>query len=246
VFLIVGLQVTLDKLVAHAGEVAIAVFAVLLSRVIVVYGMAALSSRFSQPIPVKYRHVMFWGGLRGAVSLALAIGVTGPYAESLQIMTFGVVLFTLMVQGLTIEPLIKRLRLSNTTRSAALQQQLARLLMLRASRRELDSLRAEGLIAQPTWRVIGDLAEEDMQAILHNHPELERTILVETRHELLRAKRNALAESLQRGIISEGVYDAELADLDRRILVWERFQERLGGENASPIPLAAQVESDRL
>jgi hypothetical protein len=151
-----------------------------------------------------------------------------------------------MVQGLTIEPLIKRLRLSNTTRSAALQQQLARLLMLRASRRELDSLRAEGLIAQPTWRVIGDLAEEDMQAILHNHPELERTILVETRHELLRAKRNALAESLQRGIISEGVYDAELADLDRRILVWERFQERLGGENASPIPLAAQVESDRL
>ena len=76
---------------------------------------------------MKYRHVMFWGGLRGAVSLALALSLTGPFSEDLKTMTFGVVLFTLVVQGLTIEPLIKRLGLSNVTRSVAQQQQLARL-----------------------------------------------------------------------------------------------------------------------
>ena len=244
VFLIVGLQITLGRLVDHAGDVAIAVIAILVSRAIVVYGTSALSSRVSQPIPMKYRHVMFWGGLRGAVSLALALSLTGPFSEDLKTMTFGVVLFTLVVQGLTIEPLIKRLGLSNVTRSVAQQQQLARLLMLRASRREIDSLRAEGLIAQPTWKVIGDMAEESMQAILHDHPELERTILVETRQELLRAKRNALAEALNRGVIGDEAYELELVELDRRILVWEQFEEQIGGAS-EPAANPPAPQSDR-
>jgi CPA1 family monovalent cation:H+ antiporter len=225
VFLILGLQISIGRLVENANAVAIAVAAILISRAIVVYFTAWLSSRFSDPIPMKYRHVMFWGGLRGAVSLALALSVQGPMSEDLQLMTFGVVLFTLVVQGLTIEPLIKRLGLSNLARTRSQQEQLARLLMLRASRREVDALRLEGLIAQPTWKVIGDMTEEDMQAILHDHPELERTILIETRQELLRAKRSALAEALHRGVITEEVYRSELDDLDRRILVWERFDE---------------------
>lgn len=230
VFLIVGLQITLDRLAAHAGDVAIAVLAILVSRAIVVYSVSALSSRAVEPIPTKYRHVMFWGGLRGAVSLALALSLSGPFSEDLQTMTFGVVLFTLVVQGLSIEALIKRLGLANMTHPLAQQRQLARLLMLRASRREIDSLRAEGLVAQPAWRVIGDMAEEDMQAILHDHPELERTILVETRRELLNAERSALAEALHRGIISDEAYNAELEELDRRILVWEQFEERANGD----------------
>jgi CPA1 family monovalent cation:H+ antiporter len=228
VFLILGLQINVGRLVENANAVAIAVAAILLSRAIVVYSMTWLSSRFSDPIPLKYRHVMFWGGLRGAVSLALALSLQGPMSEDLQLMTFGVVLFTLVVQGLTIEPLIKRLGLSNLARTRPQQEQLARLLMLRASRREVDALRSEGLIAQPTWKVIGDMTEEDMQAIMHDHPELERTILIETRQDLLRAKRNALAEALHRGFITEEVYRSELDDLDRRILVWERFDETTG------------------
>ncbi len=156
VFLILGLQIDVGGLIDQAGAVAIAVLAILASRALVVYGAAWISSRGRDPIPARYRHVMFWGGLRGAVSLALALSLTGPDSENLQLMTFGVVLFTLLVQGLTIEPLIKRLGLSNLTHTAAQQRQLARLLMLRASRRELDTLHHEGLLAQPTWRAIGD------------------------------------------------------------------------------------------
>jgi CPA1 family monovalent cation:H+ antiporter len=226
VFLILGLQIDMAGLIDHAGAVAVAVLAILSSRALVVYGAAWISSRWRDPIPMRYRHVMFWGGLRGAVSLALALSLTGADSENLQVMTFGVVLFTLLVQGLTIEPLIKRLGLSNLAHTSEQQHHLARLLMLRASRRELDTLHREGLIAQPTWRAIGDMAEEDMQKVLHDHPELERRILVETRQGLLRAKRNALAEGLQRGVIGEEVYQQELEQLDRQILVWERFEEQ--------------------
>jgi CPA1 family monovalent cation:H+ antiporter len=228
VFLILGLQIDIGGLIDQAGAVAVAVLAILASRALVVYGAAWISSRVRDPIPMRYRHVMFWGGLRGAVSLALALSLTGPGSENLQLMTFGVVLFTLLVQGLTIEPLINRLGLGSLTHTADQQHQLARLLMLRASRRELDALHQQGLIAQPTWRAIGDMAEEDMQAVLHAHPELERRILVETRQDLLRAKRNALAEALQRGVIGEEVYQHELGQLDRQILVWERFEEQAG------------------
>lgn len=226
VFLILGLQINIGGLIDHAGAVAVAVVAILSSRALIVYGAAWISSRGRDPIPMRYRHVMFWGGLRGAVSLALALSLTGAGSENLRVMTFGVVLFTLLVQGLTIEPLIKRLGLSNLAHTAEQQHHLARLLMLRASRRELDALHREGLIAQPTWRAIGDMAEEDMQEVLHDHPELERRILVETRQDLLRAKRNALAEGLQRGVIGEEVYQHELEQLDRQILVWERFEEQ--------------------
>ncbi|NIP27246.1 MAG: sodium:proton antiporter, partial [Phycisphaerae bacterium] len=68
-------------------------------------------------IPVPFRHVMYWGGLRGAISLALALTLTGAtfgqdVAQELKLMTFGVVLFTLIVQGISIAPLIRHLGLS--------------------------------------------------------------------------------------------------------------------------------------
>ncbi|MCB0205843.1 MAG: Na+/H+ antiporter [Anaerolineae bacterium] len=239
VFLILGLQINLTRLSRNLDAVFVAVVAILVSRAIVVYSMTWISSRVSNPIPMRYRHVMFWGGLRGAISLALALSLTGPGSEELQFMTFGVVLFTLLVQGLTIEPLIKRLGLSNLTRTAEQQHTLARLMMLRASRRELDALRNDGLVAQPTWQAVGDMTEEDMQELLHDHPELERTILVETRQDLLRAKRNALAEALHRGNISEEVYHDELSQLDRQIMVWERFDE-FAGRNRRTADAAGQ------
>ena len=74
-------------------------------------------------IPRNYRHVIFWGGLRGAIGLALVLTFTGEIfspavAEDLQAMTFGVVLFTLLVQGLSMSSVIERLGLSNTNQSA--------------------------------------------------------------------------------------------------------------------------------
>jgi hypothetical protein len=132
------------------------------------------------------------------------------------------------VQGLTIEPLIKRLKLSNIVRSADQQRHLANLLMLRASKRELDRLRQEGLVAQPTWRVLSDMTEDDIQHMLQDRPDLERLILTDTRRELLKAKRAALAETYHRGVISEEVYQQELHELDTRILIWDQIEDSFG------------------
>ena len=87
---------------------------------------------------MSYRHVMFWGGLRGAISLALALTLTGEvfgevFANELRVMTFGVVLFTLLVQGTTIETLIMRLGLAGKPEHLVeYQRRQAKLFTLRA------------------------------------------------------------------------------------------------------------------
>ena len=85
--------------------------AVLAGRVLTVYALVPISNLLSTRIPGRWQHVMVWGGMRGALSLALvlSIGKGFPYRDQLFTMTFGVVAFTIVVQGITMKPLIRLL-----------------------------------------------------------------------------------------------------------------------------------------
>ncbi|NYT37303.1 cyclic nucleotide-binding domain-containing protein [Allopusillimonas soli] len=99
----------------------ILVFAVtLLARGIMTFGMLPLLglTRFGTKVSRSYRTVMWWGGLRGAVSLALALAVTEqhnvPYEarQFIAVATTGFVLITLFLNGTTLRPLIRKLHLN--------------------------------------------------------------------------------------------------------------------------------------
>ena len=98
-------------LLKHAQLVGFGVLAVIISRMLVVYGICPFVSTERLPIPDKWRHLLFWGGLRGALVMALALSLplNFPEREALMDLTFGVVLFTLLVPGLTVEPLFRLL-----------------------------------------------------------------------------------------------------------------------------------------
>ncbi len=108
-FLLIGLQVQLPLLIKHANVIGLGVLAVFAARLLVVYGICPFVSSKRLPIPGKWRHLMFWGGLRGALVMALALSLplAFPAREAIINMTFGVVLFTLLVPGLTMEPLVR-------------------------------------------------------------------------------------------------------------------------------------------
>lgn len=116
VFLLIGLSITLQDLVQAAGPIAWGVVAILIGRALVVYvllggtGWLLRASGREQGLPLGWLHVMFWAGLRGAVSVALALSLPDDLAnrDLLQDITFGVVLFTLVVQGTTAGPLARR------------------------------------------------------------------------------------------------------------------------------------------
>ncbi|MEO5985801.1 MAG: sodium:proton antiporter [Candidatus Limnocylindria bacterium] len=116
VFLLVGLAISLDQLVAAVIPIGWAIAAILVGRALVVYLLVGgtsrlISDRYHRSIPIDWLHVMFWSGLRGAVSVALALSLPADFPQRalLQEITFGVVLFTLIVQGTTTELLIRRL-----------------------------------------------------------------------------------------------------------------------------------------
>lgn len=60
---------------------------------------------------MKHQHVLFWGGLRGALALALALGLPleVPQREEIITISFAVVAFSVFVQGITIKPLLRSL-----------------------------------------------------------------------------------------------------------------------------------------
>jgi CPA1 family monovalent cation:H+ antiporter len=110
VFVLLGLTVDLTQLLAHGRSALVAIAAVLVARVAIVWGTSRLASsteRLSRPEGV----LVIWGGLRGALTVALALGIPSSVANRDQLiaMAFGVVLFSLVVQGLTLAPLIRRL-----------------------------------------------------------------------------------------------------------------------------------------
>jgi CPA1 family monovalent cation:H+ antiporter len=115
VFLLIGLEIHVRELLENWTSIVLAIGAVLFGRVLSVYLLVPLSNRFAEKIPFSWQHVAVWSGLRGALALALALSLpsTFPYRERILDLTFGVVIFSIVVQGLTLKPLLRILKLAN-------------------------------------------------------------------------------------------------------------------------------------
>ncbi|WP_338017028.1 Na+/H+ antiporter [Myxacorys almedinensis] len=117
VFLLIGDQIRFATLGDNLPIITVTILAMLLTRAIAVYGLGFLSNRMVQSdISLPAQTVLWWGGLRGSVSIALALSVPIllPQRQDITATVFGVVLFTLLVQGLTTQSLLKHLNLLGT------------------------------------------------------------------------------------------------------------------------------------
>ncbi len=117
VFILIGMHVAnqpLGQLLSLASCAALGL--VLAGRALSIYPVSALFAASGLKLPASYQHVLFWGGLRGALALALALAVPPSVPERAMIITtaFFVVAFSILVQGLTMPLLLKRFRLGRT------------------------------------------------------------------------------------------------------------------------------------
>jgi len=195
---------------------------------VVVYGLCWISRRAIEPIPHSWQHVLNWGGLRGAICLALALSLPaslGSDRELLKVMAFGVVLFTLLLQSTTMKTLVHWLQII-TRSEAQVEYELrhARLAALRSADARLDQLHTDGLLSTHIWerlkRYINQIAASlgtAMRDLLLADPALEAEELDTGWRELNRAQRSALFDLQRDGVISEETFEQLTAEVDAQM-----------------------------
>ena len=225
VFLLIGLQADLDLLLENIPAILWSILAVLIARGIIVYILLPLVHR---EIPPAWKGILFWGGLRGAISLALVLSlrINFELRDQLLAMAFGVVLFTLLVQGLTLTPIIQRSGIIQVDEvHQEYERHHARTAALRAASKRLKGLFQEGSISEYTHDRLHPILEgrlnqvvEAERAALEREPDLRQEALEEAWKEVLRAQRSALTKLYQEKAISEAVYLELAAELDKALL----------------------------
>ena len=109
VFILIGIHDTEQNFMPVLGAAVIAIVLVTAGRAVAIYPCSLVYSRTGLRIDAKHQHVLFWGGLRGALALALALGLPEemPMRSEIVTVTFTVVAFSVFVQGLTMTPLLR-------------------------------------------------------------------------------------------------------------------------------------------
>ena len=227
VFLLIGLAFDLALMIANWQAILWVILAALVARAASIYGF----SSWGHEIPSNWKHMLFWGGLRGAITLALALSIpaTGPLAPirgSFQAMAFGLVLFTLLVQGSSTDWLVTRLKLIQSSQyQEEYELRHARFVAGRAAHDYLRRMTQQGLISEHTWQRLSPVLQRQNDALVDavrevmiSDPAVEAEELDTARREALRAQRSALRGLLRDGVISESSYSILLDEIESTLL----------------------------
>jgi len=104
-----GMQEVHHDFMTVLVPIAIEIAFVTIGRAVSTYLCCAAFIGSSLKVETNYQHVLFWGGLRGALALALGLPLELPHRNDIVAVSFAVVAFSIFVQGLTITPLLQRL-----------------------------------------------------------------------------------------------------------------------------------------
>jgi CPA1 family monovalent cation:H+ antiporter len=112
IFLLIGAQEAQQHFSGIWLTLLVAVTLVTLGRAVAIYPLCGLFAGSRHEVERTHQHILFWGGLRGALALALALALPEgmPNHDAIITVTFAVVAFSVFVQGLTITPLLRKLR----------------------------------------------------------------------------------------------------------------------------------------
>jgi len=225
IFLLIGLQIDVNTIIENWLPILWVIGAVLISRVVVVYSLSIIN----RDIPLRWQHVLFWGGLRGALAPALAISLPadlGPVRTQIQAMVFGVVLFNLLVQGTTLGPFVRRLKLVQRSQTQdEYERRHARAVAIRSAYDHIEERFREGLISDMSWKTLSNVLRrrhlaltDAVSEIMQRDPEVEAEELDTAWREALRSQRSTYANLLTDGLITEDTFERLVGEVDLALM----------------------------
>jgi CPA1 family monovalent cation:H+ antiporter len=225
VFLLIGLQIDLSLILADWKAILWAILAVLVARAASIYGL----SWIGPGIPWRFKHVLYWGGLRGAFSLALALSLPvslGADGTLIRSMAFGVVLFTLLVQGITMKPFINRMGIVEISKAQIEYENLhARAVIAKSAYKHLEAKYQAGMLSRHIWNTLSKPLEDQLEYLaeaatdsISAYPDVEARELESAIQETLRSERSTLRSLLRDGSISERTFTNLVHEIDTALM----------------------------
>jgi CPA1 family monovalent cation:H+ antiporter len=228
VFLLIGFEVHVDGLVAAWKPILVAYLAVTAGRAIVLVLIGGALTRTKEKVPWSWTAVLTWGGLRGSLSMVLVLGLPAalPHRDLLVTMTFGVVILSIFVQGLTMGPLLRALKLVGLRPAEGEYERLkGQLRGIAAALEEIARMERAGAVsAEGAAKLRAQFEARQAEAragIGELHLKAEDILEAEQRSALRRAlvaEKDALIEERNAGRLSAESYDALMADVDARLV----------------------------
>ncbi len=214
VFLLIGDQIHYIVLANNLKNIAVAIAATIVARAVSVCALSSFSNWLAKSnITLPEQIVLWWGSLRGSVSIALALSIPTilPQREEIIATVFGAVLFTLLVQGLTIQAWLEKLQLLNTQ---AQQQEyleaIARQVALERTLEYLEKSQKRPGIPPEFFQyqkalLSGEISllQEKINKLLDEHPNLQQFTTEQLKGELLAIEADTYAEFVRTGRLNK-------------------------------------------
>ncbi|HEY9691002.1 MAG TPA: sodium:proton antiporter [Oculatellaceae cyanobacterium] len=237
IFLLIGIEIDLITIWKALPAVLLAVIAYQVGRFLSVYPLLAVLRWFDRPIPLRWQHVLFFGNIKGSLSMALALTLPTSLLgqKELVALVFGTVLLSLLGQATSLPWLVKRLQLSPFSKFQQQTEELqAQLITAKAAQVELDSLLKSGVLPKSiyeemrsSYQVKVASAEKTLRDLYNERSEElstksgEETTFDAIWRRLLLAEKGALNEAFRKRILNEQIVRDRLQAINEQLLKLE-------------------------
>ena len=232
IFLLIGIEINPLTLWQTLPSIVLVILAYQLGRILSVYSLLWVLRWIDRPIPWRWQHILILGNIKGSLSMALAVAI--PLAltgrELIIELVFGAVLFSLVIQGLALPWLIKKLYISQVSAvTREIGQLQLQLIASKAAQDELANLLKSGVLPKAVYeelwasyqakvavseRLLRDAYNQSRSGQMEpNYGQLDAI-----RRRLFLAEKAALSDALRKRIVPEDLVQSYVKGLDEKLL----------------------------
>jgi CPA1 family monovalent cation:H+ antiporter len=225
IFLLVGLSVDFALFVDNSGAIFFGAFAVVAGRALVVYTLFPLIGRFKtvEKVNRAFQTIIFWGGLRGALAIVIALSIPSELEQKSFILTLtlGVVLLSLFINGLTIRNVMSLVGLDKYTLKERYERSQAIVSSLKEAVEKMESLASQGAIHNTLFISRKQAYEKEITALKEELAQLthgQTSLRYEDESEIILRHCLNSERSQYRTFFEEGYLDEDnLKEMNHRI-----------------------------
>jgi CPA1 family monovalent cation:H+ antiporter len=232
-FLLIGLELELGRLLSFGLAIGVTFILMIVARSFVVYGSFATDRLMGgRRLPHGWTSIVNWGGVRGSIPVALALGLptagmlSADLRSQLIAIVFGAVFLSLVIQGTTIKGLLARFGLIGMRdEERAYEDAIGRIWSSRAEMRALEIAHRDGDLAESTYQALKNILEESSaEAARVARRTARENVLIRERQlarsseRMVLAGRSAIEDAFRRGLLSEEIADRLKEEMDARLV----------------------------